>query len=547
MEACPYCGESIKKEAKLCRHCDRPVLYDLWINESLDDRTQYDLIKSWMSYQKSGFKHASFSSLTDGKLQLSKLPLILAWSLTSAQAESIQKDFPKISFEKKLNNDISSELQTQQQAENKSGRIASYFYGIAALALVGFLGFYMVGGKKLPVIGEKEEKTLSQIELSQPNSPLKVTTEQAAVPKEPAYPAPRSDAELANPRRSGQLSRQDIQRLLNSTVFIQERGKLGSGFLITDSGYILSNSHVTANMAKPIVILRNGQKFQATKVSENKRLDISLLKISVSNAPYLEMGDANQLYAGQNVITIGNPSGLSFTVTRGIVSFVGRRLNGVSYIQTDAAINPGNSGGPMITDDLKVVGINTLTAKVEKGISFALPINYAYSSGGIASGIGRYPASSPAFRTSDDPVQYASADSNPSFNDGNSGPSLDKDHYKEEAEELKAKLQRRESSYNQRASELKLKEQEILAELENNPTQFSRVEKLKLELEEVQEEKVQIYRDLLNHRIQYIKAVIGVLQRQKGDSRFSSISNQIDQQIKNLRTQRKELESQLDL
>src|SRR5690606_34658341 len=118
------------------------------------------------------------------------------------------------------------------------------------------------------------------------------------------YPTPRK-IEQKNDR----VSRESMELLLNSVVYIRGETNLGTGFLVSSDGYIISNKHVTSSMQNPTIITRDGQQFKARKVSEDSDVDLSLIKIDVRNAPFLEMGDANTLYPGQEVITIGNPSG----------------------------------------------------------------------------------------------------------------------------------------------------------------------------------------------------------------------------------------------
>lgn len=157
----------------------------------------------------------------------------------------------------------------------------------------------------------------------------------------------------------------------------------GSGFIISQDGYILTNNHMVENTSKINVELTNGQTFVARVIGSDPDTDIAIIKIDGNDLPYLEFADSDNLEVGEWVLAIGNPLGLAHTVTAGIVSAKGRtgfELNTLeNYIQTDAAINFGNSGGPLINLDGKVVGINTAIAGSSGniGIGFAIPINIA--------------------------------------------------------------------------------------------------------------------------------------------------------------------------
>lgn len=162
---------------------------------------------------------------------------------------------------------------------------------------------------------------------------------------------------------------------------------LGTGIIVTEDGYILSNEHVTgAKYSKCYITLENGNNYDGTVVWSDSDLDLSITKINGKNLRYIELGDSNQIRVGETVYAIGNPIGFEFrrTVTSGIISAKNRTIkieeaDKSSYmtdlIQTDATINPGNSGGPLIYPDGKVIGINTVKISSAEGIGFAVPIN----------------------------------------------------------------------------------------------------------------------------------------------------------------------------
>jgi serine protease Do len=157
------------------------------------------------------------------------------------------------------------------------------------------------------------------------------------------------------------------------------QNSLGSGFIIDEEGYILTNNHVIEKADKIKVRLSDEEEFDAEVVGGDPKTDIALIKIEPPKPLQpVKMGDSNTLEVGEWVIAIGNPFGLEHTVTAGIVSAKGRVIGPGPYedfIQTDASINPGNSGGPLINMRGEVVGINTAIIAGGQGIGFAIPIN----------------------------------------------------------------------------------------------------------------------------------------------------------------------------
>ena len=161
---------------------------------------------------------------------------------------------------------------------------------------------------------------------------------------------------------------------------------LGTGIIVSENGYILSNSHVTGEKYGTCYVTIDENTYKGTVVWEDSNLDLSVVKVQMNNLPYVEFGDSKNLKIGKKVYAIGNPIGYEFrkTVTSGIISALNRTIkldenDSSSYIsnliQTDATINPGNSGGPLIDSDGKVIGINTVKITSAEGIGFAIPIN----------------------------------------------------------------------------------------------------------------------------------------------------------------------------
>jgi len=158
---------------------------------------------------------------------------------------------------------------------------------------------------------------------------------------------------------------------------------LGSGFIVSADGHILTNAHVVDGADEVLVKLTDKREFKAKVLGADKRTDVALIKIEASNLPVAKLGDSTRLKVGEWVVAIGSPFGFENTVTAGIVSAKGRSLaheNYVPFIQTDVAINPGNSGGPLFNLKGEVIGINSQIysrSGGSMGLSFAIPIDLA--------------------------------------------------------------------------------------------------------------------------------------------------------------------------
>ena len=162
----------------------------------------------------------------------------------------------------------------------------------------------------------------------------------------------------------------------------RQRMSMGSGFIISDDGYIVTNNHVVEGADSVLVRLSDRREYEAAVVGTDPRSDLALLRIDAEDLPVLTLGKAGELEVGEWVLAIGSPFGLDYSVTAGIVSAKGRSLpterneNYVPFIQTDVAINPGNSGGPLFNLDGEVVGVNSqifTRSGGSIGLSFAIP------------------------------------------------------------------------------------------------------------------------------------------------------------------------------
>ena len=164
----------------------------------------------------------------------------------------------------------------------------------------------------------------------------------------------------------------------------RDRAGMGSGFILTRDGYIVTNNHVVENARQVIVRLPDRQEFDAEVIGTDPRSDLAVLKIDAKRLPTLELASEDDIKVGQWVLAIGSPFSLDFSVTAGIVSALGRSLptetgdNYVPFIQTDVAINPGNSGGPLFNLDGEVIGVNSqifTRSGGSIGLSFAIPVS----------------------------------------------------------------------------------------------------------------------------------------------------------------------------
>jgi len=181
-------------------------------------------------------------------------------------------------------------------------------------------------------------------------------------PNPPQQPQPRQGPQQPAPRR-------DVPR------------GLGSGFILSPDGYIMTNAHVVRGADDITVTTSDRREFKAKVIGTDTRTDVALIKVDATGLPAVRMGDPNKLRVGEWVIAIGSPFGLENTVTAGIVSAKSRDTGDyLPFIQTDVAVNPGNSGGPLINMRGEVVGINSqifTTSGAFNGISFAIPIDEA--------------------------------------------------------------------------------------------------------------------------------------------------------------------------
>ncbi|MAG00584.1 MAG: serine peptidase [Acidiferrobacteraceae bacterium] len=193
----------------------------------------------------------------------------------------------------------------------------------------------------------------------------------------PALPMPDFDED--DP--TGELFRKFFEQMPRQNL--PETGSLGSGFVISRDGFILTNAHVISKADRVLVTFTDRREFEATIVGSDNRSDVALLKIEANDLPVVRLGDSESVQVGEWILAIGSPFGFENSAASGIVSGLGRSLPNETYvpfIQTDAPINPGNSGGPLFNMNGEVIGVNSqiyTRTGGSMGLSFAIPINVA--------------------------------------------------------------------------------------------------------------------------------------------------------------------------
>ena len=202
-------------------------------------------------------------------------------------------------------------------------------------------------------------------------------------------PATKASAPEASPRDADLLDAYsqaviNVAQSVGPTVIAvaarsDERGGIGSGFLVTPDGYAVTNSHVVHGRHSFTATTEEGDKIPADLVGDDPSTDLALLRLVARDLPYATFGDSQALQVGQLVIAMGNPFGFRSTVSTGVVSAVGRAMRGESgrlienVVQHTAPLNPGNSGGPLVDSRGRVVGINTAVIAMAQGLGFSIP------------------------------------------------------------------------------------------------------------------------------------------------------------------------------
>jgi S1-C subfamily serine protease len=201
----------------------------------------------------------------------------------------------------------------------------------------------------------------------------------------PAAAAPETSAPVsagsvpAAARRGAPLSSRDVAaRVIPGTVLIRCGSSLGSGFVVAPET-VLTAAHVACGGGEaPSVSTPDGSARPGVTIEREEGFDLAVIRVPGLESPPVPLGDASGLAPGDRVMAVGNPLGLEFTVSEGIVSSPAQVIYGVSYIQTDVKINPGNSGGPLVDDQGRAIGVVSMKVRNAEGLGFAVPVNYAW-------------------------------------------------------------------------------------------------------------------------------------------------------------------------
>lgn len=194
----------------------------------------------------------------------------------------------------------------------------------------------------------------------------------------PGYPAAAESTPTAAPRSEPGDPRDAIGRALDFTVTVEADGVYGAGIVVAPAaGLVLTAQHVVEPMRAPVVTFRDGRRLPARLVEVDRALDVALLRVEPQPSTPPQIGRVAALRPGEEVFAVGCPRHLGFTVSRGIVSYVGRELDGGRWLQTDLPINDGNSGGPVINARGELVGMMSFILRGAQGMSFALPVDVA--------------------------------------------------------------------------------------------------------------------------------------------------------------------------
>lgn len=282
-------------------------------------------------------------------------------------------------------------------AKRRRGRLRRGIAVCAALALMGGLGCYLLiqegdqrGETSLsdpaPVSGSQSEESQEDQAPDaegQDNQPTEKENFAMTVQPKPEEGQTANYPALVVKDVTGivKKARPSVVGVTTESFQTYSTGSTGSGIILSEDGYIVTNNHVIEGGDNVSVTLDNGETYSADVVGADAKTDIAVLKIEAQGLQPAEFGDSDQVEAGEAAVAIGNPMGLDGTATAGIVSAINRNMvvNGVSMtlIQTDASINPGNSGGALINEYGQVIGVNSAKISVEnyEGLGFAIPAN----------------------------------------------------------------------------------------------------------------------------------------------------------------------------
>ena len=343
---CPFCGEQILKNARICRFCQNNVTYDLYVFKIPGDQRRGEIARRIFESTQTKF-FPSFGTIRKA-LENDDDPFVV---------NVVQEDIDSLT---RILADFDIGFEQGPHEAKPLGNFRKHMLIVGACLGVMLVAFFYFSRRIKPVEQEMASSETFQV-------------------KPETQSAENSGNEIKTQPPLSQEARTNIENLLISTATIFTRGGSGSAFFVSREGHLVSNEHVTKSAKEVEVLTYDGRRHKGVVLKIQSHYDLSLIKIDSPDYPPLQLGDATKLHQGDTVWTIGAPSGLEFSVTKGIASYVGRNVGGKAFIQADVAINPGNSGGPMINDSGEVIGINNFIIKQTVGLNFAIPVNYLYS------------------------------------------------------------------------------------------------------------------------------------------------------------------------
>lgn len=353
--ACPHCAEAIQLKANTCRFCKQDVRLTVTFKKKPTGTSLSELVQ--ILFER--FGKSQFPTYGAMRKALEEPQAVIASGIHRADANEISH------FVSEFDGEAIAFLTTPDQAQKSADPKTSSIRLSTVLELVALafgISFYFWYDKK-------------------PSEPPSTTTE---IKSENVSYSPMPDLKVQK-QSEGLISKKkfpqihfNIKTLIEATATLRGNSRTGSAFFIHKDGYLITNHHVTKKMPSFLVQTADGKTRPGRLIRYNEFYDLALVKVEGGPYEILKLGDATSLEPGETVWTIGAPHGLSFTVTKGIVSYVGRKVQGKSFIQADVAINPGNSGGPMINSQGEVVGINNFVVSNAEGLNFAIPINFIY-------------------------------------------------------------------------------------------------------------------------------------------------------------------------
>ena len=338
-DPCPRCGESAALAGRVCPHCKGSLLVDVVLDAAPpQSRSRYQLARGLASLDPPPI---SFGAAQ----QAIEIPhSVLAAGVTREVARKVLRLVQD-------NGGRGRTLATEEAAAAPAagGRASSFVAVLCLLAVAGFAIYAWTWRLNRPEGGEIE--------------------------------MPLGTARAAN---QGPIldTRELAARATPATVMLRCSDSLGSGFFVSED-LVLTNAHVLCGSGGAVrAVFSNGREMAAQTVRKDDWLDLALVRVPGAGATPLSLGDATALRTGDEVVFIGTPRGLEFTVHEGIVSHTARNVLGLAYLQIDANVNSGNSGGPLLDRHGRVVGIVSARMEESEGLGFALPANYAYEGAG---------------------------------------------------------------------------------------------------------------------------------------------------------------------